>query len=80
MESIKELYYKLRDGNHQRAVKNELTISFNFITGNSVKFRMVKKRIYLVYGKEQYLFKMYCNKNATVYRKSTLNLGCEKKY
>ena len=59
-------------------MKNELKISFNFITENSVKFRMVKKRIDLVYGKEQYLFKIYCNKNATVHRKSTLNLGCEK--
>ncbi len=59
-------------------MKNELTISFNFITGTSVKFRMVKERIDLVYGKEQYLFKIYCNKNATVHGKSTLNLVCEK--
>ena len=39
---------------------------------------MVKERIDLVYGKEQYLFKIYCNKNATVHGKSTLNLVCEK--
>lgn len=31
-------------------------------TGNSVKFGIIKKRIDMVYEKEQYLFKRCCNK------------------